>query len=151
MRPCASTRDDQFSKHVGAIPLCGLDDQTLNHVDVNVNCLLISEAINIGLMPITRGRLPMSLDAIAEKIRERVAGSGFDKSVKFDLGEDGVIVVDGASVTTEDAGADCTITISKENFLALTAGELNPTMAFMTGKIKVAGDMSIAMQLSQIL
>lgn len=93
----------------------------------------------------------MSLDAIAEKIRERVAGSGFDKSVKFDLGDDGVIVVDGQNVSTEDAGADCTITITKENFLALTAGELNPTMAFMSGKIKVAGDMSIAMQLSQVL
>ena len=93
----------------------------------------------------------MSLDAIAEKIRERVAGSGFDKSVKFDLGDDGVIVVDGQNVSTEDAGADCTITISKDNFLALTAGELNPTMVFMTGKIKVAGDMSIAMQLSQVL
>lgn len=93
----------------------------------------------------------MNLDAIADKIRERVAGSGFDKSVKFDLGDDGVIVVDGQTVSTEDAGADCTITISKEDFLALTAGELNPTMAFMSGKLKVAGDMSIAMQLSQIL
>ena len=93
----------------------------------------------------------MTLDAIAEKIRERVAGSGFDKSVKFDLGDDGVIVVDGQNVSTEDAGADCTITISKDNFIALTSGELNPTMAFMSGKIKVAGDMSIAMQLSQVL
>jgi putative sterol carrier protein len=93
----------------------------------------------------------MSLDAIAEKIRERVAGSGFDKSVKFDLGDDGVIVVDGQSVSTEDAGADCTITITKDNFEDLIAGELNPTMAFMSGKIKVAGDMSIAMQLSQVL
>lgn len=93
----------------------------------------------------------MSLEAIADKIRERVAGSGFDKSVKFDLGSDGVIVVDGQTVTTEDAGADCTITMSKEDFEALTAGDLNPTMAFMSGKLKVAGDMSIAMQLSQVL
>lgn len=93
----------------------------------------------------------MSLEAIADKIRERVAGSGFDKSVKFDLGEDGVIVVDGQSVSTENAGADCTITISKDDFEALTAGELNPTMAFMTGKLKVDGDMTIAMQLSQVL
>ena len=93
----------------------------------------------------------MNLDALAEKIRERVAGSGFDKSVKFDLGADGVIVVDGQTVTTEEAGADCTITISKDDFLALTAGELNPTMAFMSGKLRVDGDMSIAMQLSQVL
>lgn len=93
----------------------------------------------------------MSIDAIADKIRERVAGSGFDKSVKFDLGDDGVIVVDGQTVTTEDAGADCTITVSKEDFIALTSGDLNPTSAFMSGKLKVAGDMSIAMQLSQVL
>jgi putative sterol carrier protein len=93
----------------------------------------------------------MSLDAIASKIRERVAGSGFDKSVKFDLGSDGVIVVDGQNVSTEDAGADCTITMSKENFEELIAGELNPTMAFMSGKLKVEGDMTIAMQLSQVI
>lgn len=93
----------------------------------------------------------MTLDEIAAKLSEKVAGSGFDKSVKFDLGSDGVLVVDGQSVSTADSGADCTITISKDDFEALAAGELNPTMAFMTGKLKVDGDMSIAMQLSQIL
>ncbi|TYR30153.1 sterol-binding protein [Mesorhizobium microcysteis] len=93
----------------------------------------------------------MSLDAIADKIRQRVAGSGFDKSVKFDLGSDGVIVVDGQNVSTEDAGADCTISMSRDDFESLIAGELNPTMAFMSGKLKVTGDMSIAMQLSQVI
>lgn len=93
----------------------------------------------------------MSLDAIADKIREKVSGSGFDKSVKFDLGDDGVIVVDGQSVSTEDAAADCTISLSKDDFESLIAGELNPTMAFMSGKLKVAGDMTIAMQLSQVI
>ena len=43
----------------------------------------------------------MSLDAIVGKIRESVAESGFDKSVKFDLGSDGVIVVDGQTVSTQ--------------------------------------------------
>ena len=93
----------------------------------------------------------MSLDTIADKLRERVASSGFDKSVKFDLGSDGIILVDGQTVSTDDGAADCTITISKEDFEALAAGELNPTMAFMSGKLKVDGDMSVAMQLSQIL
>ena len=93
----------------------------------------------------------MTVDEIAEKLKGKVADSGFDKSVKFDLGSDGVIVVDGQSVSTEDAGADCTITVSKDDFEALAAGEMNPTMAFMSGKLKVDGDMSIAMQLSQIL
>ena len=93
----------------------------------------------------------MSLDAIAAKIGERVAATGFDRSVKFDLGSDGVILIDGQKVSTEDGAADCTITISRDDFEALTAGELNPTMAYMQGKLKVAGDMTIAMQLSQVL
>jgi len=93
----------------------------------------------------------MSLDAIAAKIGERVAATGFDKSVKFDLGADGVILIDGQKVSTEDGAADCTITMSKDDFEALTAGDLNPTMAYMQGKLKVAGDMTIAMQLSQVL
>ena len=93
----------------------------------------------------------MSLDAIAEQMRARVAGSGFDRSVKFDLGSEGVIVVDGQNVSTTDAPADCTIKMSKDDFEAMAAGELNPTAAFMQGKLKVEGDMSVAMQLSQLL
>jgi putative sterol carrier protein len=92
----------------------------------------------------------MDTQAIAAKMREKVATSGFDRSVKFDMGDE-VIVIDGQNVSTTDAPADCTIKISKENFEELIAGELNPTAAFMTGKIKVEGDMSVAMQLSQLI
>jgi putative sterol carrier protein len=93
----------------------------------------------------------MTVDEIAEKMKAKVAASGFDRSVKFDLKGDGVIVIDGATISTTDAPADCTITISMDDFQDLLAGELNPTAAFMTGKIKVAGDMSVAMALSQIM
>ncbi|MGQ2906915.1 MAG: SCP2 sterol-binding domain-containing protein [Aliihoeflea sp.] len=92
----------------------------------------------------------MDTEAIAAKMRDKVATSGFDRSVKFDMGDE-VIVIDGQNVSTTDAPADCTIKISKENFEELIAGELNPTAAFMTGKIKVEGDMSVAMQLSQLI
>lgn len=92
----------------------------------------------------------MDTEAIAAKMRDKVAASGFDRSVKFDMGDE-VIVIDGQNVSTADAPADCTIRISKENFEELIAGELNPTAAFMTGKIKVEGDMSVAMQLSQLI
>ncbi|MCO6386574.1 SCP2 sterol-binding domain-containing protein [Aliihoeflea sp. 40Bstr573] len=92
----------------------------------------------------------MDTEAIVAKMRDKVATSGFDRSVKFDMGDE-VIVIDGQNVSTTDAPTDCTIKISKENFEELIAGDLNPTAAFMTGKIKVEGDMSVAMQLSQLI
>ncbi|MEI5681245.1 sterol-binding protein [Mesorhizobium sp. CGMCC 1.15528] len=93
----------------------------------------------------------MSVEAVVEKIRSKVESSGFDRSVKFDTGGDGVIVIDGASISTTDAPADCTIKLSLDDLESLVAGELNPTMAFMSGKIKVEGDMTVAMALSQVI
>lgn len=92
----------------------------------------------------------MDMDQVAAKLRERVAGSGFEKSIKFDLGDE-TLVVDGETVSREDQPTDCTITMTRGDFASLIAGELNPTAAFMQGKLKVAGDMSVAMQLSQML
>lgn len=93
----------------------------------------------------------MTMDEIAAKIREHVSSGSFSRSIKFDCGADGVVVIDGATVSTTDAPADCTVAVSKDNLESMMAGELNPTMAFMMGKIKVTGDMSVAMQLSQVL
>ncbi|MCW5770025.1 MAG: SCP2 sterol-binding domain-containing protein [Rhodospirillaceae bacterium] len=97
----------------------------------------------------------MSLDAITSRIREKVGThSGLDATVKFDLGE-GVVFVDGKSspnsVSNEDKEADCTITISRENFEKLIAGDLDPTTAYMFGKIKVSGSMGVAMKLSKVI
>ena len=98
----------------------------------------------------------MSLDSITEKLRTRVGDdSGLGATVKFDLGGDGVIFVDGASnpntVSNDDGEADCTIAISMADFETLLAGDLDPTTAFMMGKLKVEGDMGIAMKLSSVL
>ena len=59
-------------------------------------------------------------------------------------------VVDG-SVTTEDGDADCTITADPNTFRDMFEGELDPTAAYMTGKIKIDGEMGIAMKLGQLL
>lgn len=93
----------------------------------------------------------MGVQDIAEKIRTRVESGGFDRSVKFDTGADGVILIDGATISTTDGPADCTIKLSLDDLESLIAGDLNPTMAFMTGKIKIEGDMTVAMALSQLI
>ena len=85
----------------------------------------------------------MGVEDIAEKIRARVESGGFDRSVKFDTGADGVILIDGATLSTTDGPADCTIKLSLDDLESLVAGDLNPTMAFMSGKIKIEGDMTV--------
>ncbi|MBW3618108.1 MAG: SCP2 sterol-binding domain-containing protein [Proteobacteria bacterium] len=92
-----------------------------------------------------------TLEEITEKMREAVAGGGLDQSVKFDLGADGVIHMDGSTVSNENKPADCTLTLSKADFEAMGRKELDPTMAFMSGRLKIAGDMGVAMKLQPIL
>jgi putative sterol carrier protein len=93
----------------------------------------------------------MSIQDIAEKLRPRVEAADFDQTVKFDTGADGVILINGNTITTTDGPADCVVSLSLDDLEALMAGDLSPTMAFMTGKIKVTGDMNIAMGLSKLI
>lgn len=93
----------------------------------------------------------MTNEEIAAKMQEAVTkAGGLDKSVKFDFGDDGQVHGGGDTVTTEDLDADCTIKVSKDDFIALASGNLDPMMAFMSGKLKVEGDMSVAMGLQSL-
>jgi len=80
--------------------------------------------------------------------------AGMTNSYLFDIDGAGqwvVAVDDGKVAVTEGAGeADTTIQTSEENFLAITRGELNPTTAYMTGKLKIKGDMGAAMKLQKL-
>jgi len=96
------------------------------------------------------------VDEIVKEMGARVgADSGLKATLKFNFEGAGCAYIDGKSspntVTNEDKAADCTITISLDNFKKMVAGELDGTTAFMTGKLKVAGDMSIAMKLGPLL
>jgi len=57
----------------------------------------------------------------------------------------------GEVAAGQNAGAKCTITMTDTDFLALVTGKLNAQMAFMTGKLKIKGDMGLALKLQNIL
>jgi putative sterol carrier protein len=79
---------------------------------------------------------------------QRKMPSGFGGGVaKFVIPGEGSIIADGAGVRAEDGDSDVTLTASGEVFRAILEGEMNPTMAFMTGKLSVDGNMGLAMQL----
>lgn len=75
----------------------------------------------------------------------------FDGSAKFVLEGEGSIIADAAGVRAGDGEAEVTLTASAEDFRAMLDGDLNPTMAFMTGKLKVDGSMPMAMKLGTAL
>jgi len=99
----------------------------------------------------------MTLDEITKGMSDRVAVKGGIKGkiVKFNFGEDGCVrldaKVDPAVVDNADSEADCTVKISKSDFVDMSTGKLDSMSAFMTGKLKIEGDMGIAMQLGTIL
>ncbi|MBV0913532.1 SCP2 sterol-binding domain-containing protein [Anianabacter salinae] len=93
----------------------------------------------------------MTLDEIAGKFQRGLNKRPLGTSVKFDCGEDGAITVDHDTARVADEDAACTIRISRGNLEKLIAGDLNPMTAFAMGKIKVSGDMSVALKLSQLL
>ena len=75
------------------------------------------------------------------------------KRVKLDFGDEGAVMLDGQAnqVSEEDGAADTTIKTSWDDWQKMANGELDGMTAFMTGKLKVEGDMSNAMQLQGVL
>jgi putative sterol carrier protein len=88
-----------------------------------------------------------TLDEMTQRVRDAVGSdSGLGKTLKFDLKGDGFIYIDGGTVSNEDKPADLTMTISKDDLVAMGEGKLDATMAFMSGKLKLS-DMGLAMSL----
>jgi putative sterol carrier protein len=80
--------------------------------------------------------------------------SGMNNSYLFDIADAGmwlVTVEDGVVSVREGEGeADATISASNENFERILSGEQNATAAYMSGKLKIKGDMSAAMKLQKL-
>lgn len=93
----------------------------------------------------------MSLDQAKALMESRLRERAFDGVIKFSCGDDGVLILDHDNVLTEDIDAACTVTVSIEDLLAVVQGELNPTIGFMQGKLKIDGDMGLALKLADVL
>ena len=89
-----------------------------------------------------------------EKNKDKVAS--IDATYKFNVtGDNGGVwrVILGADPKVEEGEGDaqCSITVADEDFVNIVSGKLNPQMAFMSGKLKVQGDMGLAMKLGNVL
>lgn len=91
------------------------------------------------------------IDGAVKALKEKLGDGGFDASVKFKINGEGAIIVDSDGVRAGDDDAECTLTADADTFEAIMDGSLNPTAAFMTGKLSLDGDMGIAMKLGALL
>ena len=106
--------------------------------------------------PVPSGGGCVSTTELVEILRKRALG--FPKlgyKVKVQLDEGGIIFWDGTAdqpaVSEEDGEADTTLRLSEDNFRKLLDGNLDPTLAYMTGKLKVEGKLGVAMKINSLL
>jgi putative sterol carrier protein len=97
----------------------------------------------------------MDVPQLTERVRGAVgAESGLDATIKFNFGDQGVIYIDGKSkpnaVTNDDRDSQIVISFTPETLTRILDKQLNPKVALMTGKMKLRGDLRIAMRLDKV-
>ena len=94
----------------------------------------------------------MTKQELVEKMQENQAWVP-GKTVKLDFGDQGLVLLDGTNnqVSENDGAADTTIKTSWDDWTKMASGELDGMTAVMTGKLKIEGDMGVAMKLQSIL
>ena len=90
------------------------------------------------------------IEAAVKALSAKLSG-GYDGVAKFVIPGEGASMLDGQGVRAGDEEADVTLTAEADVFRAILDGDMNPTMAFMTGKLKVDGSMGQAMKLGAVL
>ena len=96
----------------------------------------------------------MTIESVESRITELMAGnSPLNATIKFEFKEGGVLVVesteDNSAIVYEDGPADCTVKVKSADLLKMMDGKMDPMLAFTMGKLKVKGDMGVAMKLTK--
>lgn len=90
------------------------------------------------------------VSAAVDALNKKMSG-GFSGSAKFVISGEGTIMMDASGARAGDDAADVTLTADTETFQGILEGSVNPTAAFMMGKLTVDGDMGLAMQIGAAL
>ena len=90
------------------------------------------------------------IKSAVEALNGKLSG-GFSGTAKFVIEREGALMLDASGARAGDEAADVTLTADVETFQGMLSGDVNPTMAFMQGKLSVDGDMGLAMQLGAAL
>lgn len=97
----------------------------------------------------------MTIEEVTEKFRASAENMpSLGKTLKFQFPEGNVYVDltgEEAQVSNEDKEADTTIITTLETLDGLRKGTVNPMMAMMSGKVKIKGDMALAMKLQSLM
>lgn len=98
----------------------------------------------------------MTRENIESLIKEKLAmAPPLNAKYKFDMGDDGIVFIDGTqtppNISDQDEEADTTFVCSLDLAKGIAEGSQDPTMAFMTGKLKVKGSMGHALKLASLL
>jgi putative sterol carrier protein len=98
----------------------------------------------------------MDRDEITQAVRRKLAENpSFGHTILFDFGADGVLFVDGtvepAILSEERQPAETTLTLSSALFQKMLRGEGSATLAYMTGSLKIAGSVGVALKLNALL
>jgi putative sterol carrier protein len=91
------------------------------------------------------------LTAAVAALNGKLQGGGIDGSVKFEIEDEGALRIDEDGARIDDGDADCVLTASRETFEGMLSGDLDPTSAFMSGRLRVDGDMGLAMRRGTLL
>lgn len=93
-----------------------------------------------------------ALNKALEALKEKIGDQEVDGSVRLDVIGEGALLIDDQGPRLDD-GSDVDVTISSDmdTFRGMFEGDVNPTTAFMTGKLRIGGDMGVAMRVASLL
>ena len=91
------------------------------------------------------------ITAAVAALTEKMGDDRLEGSAKFIIGDEGSVVIDGIGVRACDIETDVSLTADVGTFQEILEGTLDPTSAFMAGRLSVDGDMTLAMKLGGLL